>query len=501
MLSSDAETREQHAAALLGEEEDVTKKDSVAKNGEPAPYVPPSSWLGPRIGNFSVQYNFQCIAIVLTIAERTSFGYPQRPWVDEQSKSSVFVGCILGQMIMGYFGDVIGRGPALGLTLSLAVVGALASAIFPWGQNESLYSIIVVCRFIIGFGLGGVYPLSATQASEASGKNGKVDDSKQTSEEKRTSAMRTSQAFFWQAPGTMAPYLVAIILRAALKSEQQSLQWRLILGLGAVPSAIVVLIRCFEAKAPAAKEKNKVEDSGAGASNTNAVLLAVMKKPKYWRWMTGTGGCWFLLDVTLYGFGLMGPYVVSTTFNPDESIENNSWQQFVALFFTIPAVLSTMWLISIGYEPKFLQYLGFYGMTAAFVIFFVIRVVPGVPSFLLYVVYCLINFATWFGTIVTTFLLPAATYPKATRASLNGLSSAISKLGAIVGTEVLPVILDTYGLNVVVLVNAAVALLGALLTHLCVDNVIAEQVHYDPDELGVFTESAETNSKPDASLV
>jgi len=515
MIEGEKERREQHGAALLPE------KDEAAK----AKAVPASSYLGPAIGNFSVQYNFQCIAIVLTIAMRTGAGYPQRSWVDEQSKSSVFVGCILGQMMMGYAGDVIGRGPALGMTLLLAAIGALASAILPWGQNESLYAIIVVCRFVIGFGLGGVYPLSATQAAEASSssssKGAAGGDNKVDFAEKRASAIRTSHAFFWQAPGTMAPYLVTIILRAALTSEQQSLQWRLILGIGAIPSLAVVFLRMSEARA-AKKEKVVPErnaaireaeedpslssssssspekdkkgpnaattkaDTGRGVASTNATLLRVAKKPKYWRWMAGTGGTWLLLDISLYGFGLMGPFVVATTFSPDESVLANSWQQFAALAFTPPAVICTILLLKRGFEPKFLQYLGFYGMAVSFVLFLIVRTVPGVPDWLHYAVYCLINYATWFGPIVTTFLLPAATYPAATRATLNGFSSALSKVGAIIGTEALPIIRDTYGLNAVIVVNAVVSLLGAFLTHACTDNVLSEPIHYDDDELGIF---------------
>ena len=492
MIESDKEQRESQEKALLSDSEDV-----LEKKDQPTQPLPTSSWLGPMIGNFSVQYNFQNIAIVLNLAIRTTAGYRQNSWVDEQSKSSVFVGCILGQMIMGYFGDVIGRGPALGLTLSLASAGALFSAILPWGQGDLLYGILVVCRFVVGFGLGGVYPLSAAQAAEASGK--KEEAVQATPDEKRQSVLRSSKAFFFQAPGTMAPYLLTIILRACLTSGQQSLQWRLILGLGAVPSAFVVCLRLYEGataakktessetKVQAAAEKIQATrrlDAGRGTKSTNATLLRVMKKPKYWRWMAGTGGCWLLLDISLYGFGLMGPYVVATTFSPDESIEANSWQQFAALSFTPPAVLCTIFLLMKGYEAKFLQYLGFYGMAISFILFLIIRTAPNVPTFLQYAVYCLINFATWFGPIVTTFSMSSLTYPPATRGTLSGISSALSKVGAIIGTEVLPVILDSLGLNAVIIVNAVVSLLGALLTHTCVDNVLSEPIKYDKDELG-----------------
>ena len=413
-----------------------------------------STRLGPALGNFSVQYNFQCIAIVLTIAVRTSTGSPQRSWVDEQSKSSVFVGCILGQCVMGYVGDVIGRSRAMEVTLGLAAIAALASAVLPWGPNAVLYGIIVVCRFVLGFGLGGVYPLSATQAAEAVS-------------ELRKGAVRAGSAFFWQTPGSLGPYIVAIVLRAALGSQEQSLQWRLILGLGALPPALLVGIKVLE--------QAEDQDVGRGTSATNASLVRVLREPQYWRWMLGTGGGWLVFDIAYYGFTLMGPAVVASCFSNDKSIENNAWQQMLALGCALPAVPLTIYWIHLGYEPKTIQVVGFVIMAASFIAFFLLRL-SGVSGPVLYGAYCVINFAMTMGPNVTTFVLPAATYPKATRASLNGLSSALGKLGAVIGTECLPELKTSFGLNGVLLACALISLLGALISQTCVDRVLTTRV-------------------------
>jgi PHS family inorganic phosphate transporter-like MFS transporter len=67
---------------------------------------------------------------------------------------------------MGYLGDVLGRSRALTLTLALASVAALFSAIAPTGSPTAVYITIIVFRFILGVGLGGVYPLSATKVRD-----------------------------------------------------------------------------------------------------------------------------------------------------------------------------------------------------------------------------------------------------------------------------------------------------------------------------------------------
>ena len=103
--------------------------------------------LGPSIANFSVQYNFQVIAIALAIAQRDM---PQETWVKTQDKSVIFIGCILGQFLMGYAGDLVGRTKALSLTLSLAVLGAVGSSLGPWGDVTDVYTTIIAFRFVIG---------------------------------------------------------------------------------------------------------------------------------------------------------------------------------------------------------------------------------------------------------------------------------------------------------------------------------------------------------------
>ena len=63
---------------------------------------------------------------------------------------------------MGYLGDALGRDQAMTITLSLAALGALLSAVVSIDSNQPTltYLSIVISRFVLGIGLGGVYPLS-----------------------------------------------------------------------------------------------------------------------------------------------------------------------------------------------------------------------------------------------------------------------------------------------------------------------------------------------------
>ena len=111
------------------------------------------------------------------------------------NKIIFFPGAIVGQISMGYIGDLISRTRALFFTLLLASFGALGSALLSIGNSDTIYGIIILFRFILGIGVGGVYPLSATKAAEDGARPGNKVNSRES-----------AKSFFWQSPGAMTPW-------------------------------------------------------------------------------------------------------------------------------------------------------------------------------------------------------------------------------------------------------------------------------------------------------
>ena len=418
--------------------------------------------IGPSLANFCVQYNFQVIAIALEVAARVT---RQQSWVATQNMSVIFVGCILGQFTMGYAGDLIGRSRALSLTLCIAAAGAVGSAAASWGSPAAIYGTVIAFRLVIGYGLGGVYPLSATKAAES-------DDS--------NSVGSTAWAFFWQGPGMCAPYVVAIILRACLASDAQALQWRLLLGLGAIPALLAMAFLREDA------HNDEGRDAAEAARAAKAQLESDAKTKVFWRKFAGCGGAWFLYDVALYGTTLLGPTIVEDCFRGKNSIQDTSWQQLVGLSFNVPAMLASVELLNRQrITTKRLQIAGFLLMAFAYALYGVLNALR-VNAWVLFAAYCFLNFTLSFGPNVTTFVLPSATFSGATKSTMNGLCAALGKLGAVVGTQVLPVLLDV-GLSYVLGACLVTCVAGALLTQACVEAKAYESVLLaaDPGEGGV----------------
>eukprot|EP01111_Echinosteliopsis_oligospora_P011046 TRINITY_DN3543_c0_g4_i1.p1 TRINITY_DN3543_c0_g4~~TRINITY_DN3543_c0_g4_i1.p1 ORF type:complete len:171 (-),score=49.77 TRINITY_DN3543_c0_g4_i1:78-590(-) len=78
--------------------------------------------------------------------------------------------------------------------------------------------------------------------------------------------------------------------------------------------------------------------------------------------------------------------------------------------------------------------------------------------------YALTFFVTNAGPNTTTYVLPSESFPTEIRATAHGLSAAAGKLGAVVGAALMTPFLDHYGLRVVLLLCAAVAMSGAVHT-------------------------------------
>jgi len=77
----------------------------------------------------------------------------------------VLAGTFIGQLVFGYLSDKISRKIMFITTLIIVITFAAASA-FSFEINGEVWYILALFRFLLGVGIGGEYPLSATVAAE-----------------------------------------------------------------------------------------------------------------------------------------------------------------------------------------------------------------------------------------------------------------------------------------------------------------------------------------------
>lgn len=155
---------------------------------------------------------------------------------------------------------------------------------------------------------------------------------------------------------------------------------------------------------------------------------------------------WFLVDVVFYSSNLLqfliykgnipAKYVGEEANAFQEAIQVAKLQAIIALCSTIPGYFVTVYLIDrIGRVP--IQFFGFLFMSLSLLAI-------GIPYEFYWkdhirnkgfmALYGLTFFFSNFGPNTTTFIVPAELFPTRFRATCHGISGAIGKIGAIIGS-------------------------------------------------------------------
>ena len=393
--------------------------------------------------------------------------------------STMLAAAFLGALVFGRYADVVGRKRVYWLVAAIMIAGALGSAL------SGSFWVLIGFRFLLGFGVGGDYPVSAVMVSEYANRKdrGKL----------------VGMVFGTQALGLIIGPLIALALLGSGASDDTA--WRILLALGAVPAAAVIYLRWRMPESPRyrahvqgrANEAASAIPAQAAAGHTagpppEAGLRAFLTSRRWLITLAGTAGCWFLLDYAYYGNTISTPQILDLI-SPYASTMTKIALQLA--IFTVAAVpgyaLAIVRLDRIGHRR--LQLGGFAVMAACFA---VIAVVPGMTTavvpFLL--VYGVSYFFTEFGPNMTTFVLPSELYPVTMRTTGHGISAGIGKLGAFIGVFLFPVLQSSLGLRGTLLLTAAVSGLGFALTL-----VLPEPAGRSLDDIAAGTRETATRSR------
>ena len=219
--------------------------------------------------------------------------------------STMLFAAFLGAFVFGRVADILGRKRVYWLVAAIMVVGALGSALSP------SFWVLIVFRFVLGFGVGGDYPVSAVLMSEYANR--------------RDRGKLVGMVFSTQALGLIVGPLIALALLGGGVSD--SLAWRIMLGLGAIPAAAVVYLRRTMPESPRyqAQVQGRHTEAIVGLSQFSQGQVIANPLPAIThrmglrsfltnrRWLVtlaGTAPCWFLLDYAYYGNTISTPQII-----------------------------------------------------------------------------------------------------------------------------------------------------------------------------------------------
>ena len=372
----------------------------------------------------------------------------------------------VGAIVFGRIADILGRKRIYGYEVLILAIGALASAFSP------NYVFLLVCRIILGIGIGGDYPVSATIMSEYSGKS--------------TRGRMVGLVFAMQGAGLLVgPLLASALLGSGLANDTT---WRILLGFGAIPGLAVFYLRrqihetprfamAGGASAEAEAAIKAATSGGGGGGRSRPAAESAARTPQgalegfrilarhrtMLLWLIGTATAWALLDFCYYGNSISTPEILKLL-NPHASLLHNTLVQ-LAIFaiFAVPGYIVAILLLD-KTGRRSIQVLGF-GMMG--LMFLLIGLIPAVTTTALAfaLLYGISYFFTEFGPNTTTFIYPAEIFPTQVRTTAHGISSGAGKLGAFLGAFLFPDFLNSsLGVRGAEIIAAIVAFAGLLLT-------------------------------------
>jgi MFS transporter, PHS family, inorganic phosphate transporter len=348
--------------------------------------------------------------------------------------STMLFAAFAGAFVFGRFADVIGRKHVYWLVAAITIAGALGSALSP------SFWVLIAFRFVLGFGVGGDYPVSAVMVSEYANRKDR--------------GRLVGTVFATQALGLIVGPLIALALLGGGLGDDTV--WRILLGLGAVPAAAVIYLRTRMPESP------RYQIQVRGQAKQPMGLRAFLTDRRWLIMLAGTAGTWFLLDYAYYGNTISTPQILSLISPHASTMTKIALQLAIFVVAAVPGyVLAIARLDKIGHRR--LQLFGFAMMGLCFLI---IAAIPGMTTMVVpfLLVYGVSYFFTEFGPNMTTFVMPSELYPVSMRATGHGISAGIGKLGAFIGVFLFPLLNDWFGLRGTLLLTAAMAVAGFALT-------------------------------------
>ncbi|MEM3251191.1 MAG: MFS transporter [Thermoplasmata archaeon] len=366
--------------------------------------------------------------------------------------ASALIGMFVGAFTLGHYTDKIGRKTMYVIDLLFFVVFAGLSAI-----AQDIYQLIIF-RFLLGIGIGADYPISSTYISEfaPAEKRGK---------------MISSTFTFWGI-GALTAAVVGYFI--ALWNPIGADSWRLMLLSGVIPAIIVIALRTTMPESPRwllsqakteralkiikmLNPKAEVEDIDLKVKKEKSSIKDLVS-PVYIRRTLFAWIPWFFMDIAVYGIGMYIPTILQSLGfkDPVQSILGTA---ILDVFGILGFIIAILMIDKLGRLK--LQIYGFIGMGVSLLI---LGLTNGSNILLLLILFAIFQISENAGPNTTTWVVATELFPTRLRGTAQGSSAAISRVGAITGVFILPLITQIYGEYAAIIVVSASAFAGLIAT-------------------------------------
>ncbi|KAF6759249.1 phosphate transporter [Ephemerocybe angulata] len=476
------------------------------------------------VGFFLDAYDLFIINPVTTMLQYRLYGGGHLPAnLEGFVKAGANIGSVIGQFGFGYAADALGRKKVYGKELMLIIFATVMTLTTPTGQLTPDHALIYlgIWRIILGIGVGGDYPMSASVTSD------RANIRKRGTMLTYIFSMQGWGSFM----GSLMTIIVLAIYRHTIETDGHISKvdgvWRIVVGLSLIPAFSTLYQRLTLGESARYEASKKLVDhEHAGASGTSSdddlklkdlqkvneakdgndlgekredgdeedvAPELLVKKPAHfkdfyrhfsqWRnakMLIGTSLSWFLLDIAFYGINLNQNVVLQQIgFDGKTGTEWNrlfkvsTGNMIITALGFVPGYYATLFTIEILGRKK-IQLMGF--LMAALFLGILAGMFHRLSKAEFIVCFALLQFFFNFGANTTTYCYPAEVFPTRYKAFAHGISAASGKVGAIISALAFNTLSKSIGTPNILWIFFGCCLLGA-----CTTLLLPEVKGRDPD--------------------
>lgn len=369
------------------------------------------------------------------------------------------ISTIFGQVAIGITCDYIGRKWSIVVATCFLILGTVMCAASHGVTANGMFWMLIISRGVTGFGIGAEYPASSVSANEAANES-----------MKRRGGVFTMCTNLPLSFGGPFAIIIFLIVYQITKGPTNGL-WRALFAIGAFWPLSVFYFRYRMATSELYKKS---------AIKSRVPYWLAFKY--YWPRLLGTCGCWFLYDFVTFPNGVFSAGIIQNVLHGTKDLEKIAEWNLLLGILAIPGVFVGAFLCDrIG--RKYTLIVGFCG----YIIFGLIvglgyNKIKGITA-LFIVFYGLMMSSGNLGPGDMMGLVSLESFATPIRGTCYGISAAIGKAGAAVGTKTFTPIQTNLGENWTFIIAAICGLAGVLLAfifipHLKEDDLLEEDIKF-----------------------
>ncbi len=353
------------------------------------------------------------------------------------------LGIFIGAPLFGYLTDKFGRQKMFMVDIISFIVIGVAQAFVTGGVS------LAILRFLLGMAIGAEYSIGAPMLSEFA-----------------PARERGSKLAFLELCWRIG-FLIAVLLGYALL--RLGVSWKWILATSAIPALVVLGLRIGLPESPRwllrhgheAEAREIVEKHmGPGFFEAEELAAESVGEDGY-RKLFRKGQLRRTVFVCIFWTCIVTPYFAIFTYAPKvlESLNVKSQATGTILSNTVGAIGALIGLLAIDRIGRRRMLIGPFWVQM--VVLLVVGLWTNAPSWVLVLGLAVFALVNSFSDILTA-VYPSEIFDTDIRSSGVGLGSAMSRIGAFLGTYLLPIGMGTIGIKWCMVIAAGLCVIGAV---------------------------------------